>query len=79
MIGRGLVLPPGAPKKLVKPLRAAFAAVTKDKAFIADAYKRRLLVNPLTGAQIQKVVNDLMAMPEATRKRAREMIFGKKS
>ena len=79
VIGRGLVLPPGAPRKFVKPLRAAFAAVTKDEAFIKDAYKRRLLVNPLTGAQIQEVVNDLMAMPEATRKRAREMIFGKKS
>ena len=63
----------------MKPLRAAFAAVTKDKAFIAEAYKRRLLLNPLTGAQIQKVVKDLMAMPEAMRKRARKMIFCKKS
>ena len=79
VIGRGLVLPPNAPRKLVKPLRAAFAAITKDKAFIKDAYKRGLLVNPLTGQQIQDVVNDLMAMPEATRKRARDIIFGKKS
>lgn len=59
----------------MKPLRAAFAAVTKDKAFIAEAYKRRLLLNPLTGAQIQKVVNNLMAMPEATRKRARQPVL----
>lgn len=78
VIGRGLVLPPMAPRKLVKPLRAAFAAITKDKAFIKDAYKRGLLVNPLTGEQIQKVVNDLMSLPEATRKRARKIIFGGK-
>lgn len=79
VIGRGLVLPPTAPRKLVKPLRAAFAAITKDKAFIKDAYKRGLLVDPLTGEQIQKMVDDLMSMPEATRQRARNIIFGKKS
>jgi len=78
VLGRGLVLPPGAPKKLVKPLRAAFAKITKNKRFIKDAYKRGLEVNPLTGKEIQKIVNDLMDTPKATVKRARGLIFGKK-
>jgi len=78
VLGRGLVLPPGAPNKLVKPMRAAFAKITKNKAFIKDAYKRGLEVNPLTGKQIQKIVNDLMDTPKATVKRARALIFGKK-
>ncbi|NKB22054.1 MAG: hypothetical protein GKS01_16320 [Alphaproteobacteria bacterium] len=78
VIGRGLVLPPGASSSLVTPLRAAFARITKDKKFIKDAYKRGLLVNPLTGKQIQKVVTDLTGMPEPIVKRARGIIFGKK-
>ncbi len=78
VIGRGLVLPPGASSTLVAPLRAAFAMITKDEAFIKDAYKRGLQVNPLTGKQIQKVVSDLMAIPEPIVKRARGIIFAKK-
>ncbi len=75
VLGRGLVLPPGAPNRLVKPLRAAFAKVTKQKAFIKDALKRGLLVDPLSGKDIQKVINELMSMPASTVKRARELIF----
>ncbi len=78
MLGRGLVLPPGAPTRLVKPLRAAFAKVTKQKAFIKDALSRGLLVDPISGKDIQKVINELMSMPASTVKRAREMIFPKK-
>lgn len=78
VLGRGLVLPPGAPKRLVAPLRAAFAKVTRDKAFIADAYKRKLEVDPIGGAEIQKVINELMDYPPAIVKRARELIFPKK-
>ena len=75
MLGRGLVLPPGAPKRLVAPLRKAFAAITKDKAFIKDAYKRGLEVDPIGGAEIQKRVNEILAMSPATVKKARALIF----
>ncbi len=75
MLGRGLVLPPKAPKRLVAPLRAAFAAITKDKAFIKDAYKRGLEVDPIGGAEIQERVNQILAMAPATVKKARALIF----
>ena len=75
MLGRGLVLPPGAPKKLVAPLRKAFAAITKDKAFIKDAYKRGLEVDPIGGADIQAKVNQILAMSPKTVKKARALIF----
>lgn len=78
VLGRGLVLPPGAPKRLVKPLRAAFASVNKKPDFIKDALSRGLLVDPISGKDIQKVINELMSMPASTVKRAREMIFPKK-
>lgn len=78
VLGRGLVLPPGVPQRLVKPLRAAFAKVTKQKAFIKDALSRGLMVDPISGADIQKVINELMSMPASTVKRARDLIFPKK-
>ena len=78
VLGRGLVLPPGAPKRLVKPLRVAFASVNKNKDFIKDAHSRGLMVDPISGKDIQKVINKLMSMPASTVKRARELIFPKK-
>lgn len=77
VLGRGLVLPPGAPKNLVKPLRAAFDRITTQKAFVEDAHSRGLLVDPISGAKIQKVVNELMSLPASTVKRARQLIFPK--
>lgn len=75
VLGRGLVLPPGAPSQLVKPLRDAFWSINQDKEFIEDAYKRGLEVDPIKGEEIQKVINELMSMPDSTVKRARELIF----
>lgn len=75
LLGRGLVLPPGVPKKLVAPLRKAFAAITKDKAFIKDAYKRGLEVDPIGGADIQARVIQILAMSPKTVKKARALIF----
>jgi tripartite-type tricarboxylate transporter receptor subunit TctC len=79
VLGRGLVLPPGAPSNLVDPLRAAFSAVTKDEAFKRNALKRGLLVDPIEGAEIQRVINKLMSTPASVVKRARKLIFPKKS
>lgn len=77
VIGRGLVLPPGAPKRLAKPLREAFNVTTRDVAFIKDAYRRGLLVDPLTGEQIQTMIDQTLALPKAIVQRARKMIFGR--
>ncbi|MEE8517002.1 MAG: tripartite tricarboxylate transporter substrate-binding protein, partial [Alphaproteobacteria bacterium] len=78
VIGRGLALPPGAPKNLVAPLRAAFAKMVKDPAYVADAKKRRLRIIPSSGADIQKFVATAFknANPKVVAQ-ARKLIFGK--
>ena len=76
-IGRGATLPPGAPKALVPPLRAAFDKMVADKAFLADAKKRRLTVDPKTGPEVQAIVADVLTMKPAVVARARKLIFGK--
>ena len=78
IIGRGLALPPGAPKKIVAPLRAAFAKMVADPVYIAAAKKRRLRVLPTSGADIQDFVTKAYANanPKVVAA-ARKMIFGK--
>ena len=77
VIGRALVLPPAAPKWLVPVLRNSFNKVVKDKKFVKDAYKRRLEVNPISGPEIAKIVENLMNVPKAVQVKGRKMIFGR--
>jgi tripartite-type tricarboxylate transporter receptor subunit TctC len=70
-IGRPLFLPPGVPANRVEALRRAFDATMKDKAFLADAKKLGLDVDPLTGEQVQKLVADLASTPADTVARVR--------
>ena len=64
-IGRSMAGPPGMPKHLVAAWRKAFTATMNDPAFKADIAKRSSRLNPLTGAQVSKVVNDVMTLPKA--------------
>ena len=75
-IGRGLAVPPGVPQERITALRAAFAKVVKDPAFLAAAKKRNLRVNALTGDQVQNIVKTAMDVPEPVVKRARKLIMG---
>ena len=75
-IGRGLAFPPGVPQRFVKALRKAFDAAVHDPTFRKDAESRRLRVNPLTGEEVQKIVNDVLKISPATVKRARKLIMG---
>lgn len=70
-IGRSLAGPPGMPKHLVAAWRKAFTATMNDTAFKADIAKRKSRLNPLTGAQITKVVRSITDLPKADIKSAK--------
>ena len=55
-------------------LRAAFDASMKDPDLIAEAGKLKLEMNPLTGAQVQALVERLYATPEPIVRRARNLL-----
>jgi len=46
VFGRPYVMTPGAPADRVKIIRQSFNATTKDKAFLAEAKKVRLSIDP---------------------------------
>lgn len=69
-IGYSHWLAPEVPADRVDALRKAYAATMKDEAFLADAAKQNLVIRPKTAPEIEKLIAEATAMPEATRKRA---------
>jgi tripartite-type tricarboxylate transporter receptor subunit TctC len=58
------LLPPEVPEARVKTVQKAFDATMKDKAFISDAEKIGIEVDPLSGAEIEKVMAEINAAPQ---------------
>ena len=63
LVGRPLVAPPGVPADRVAALRAAFDATMKDKAYLAEAAKMNLEIDPVSGAELQQAMEELAATP----------------
>ena len=58
---RSLAVGPGVPARQVAALRKAFDALMQDEAFLADAKKRKLQIDPRNAAQTHALVNRLAA------------------
>jgi hypothetical protein len=55
-IARPFVMPPRTPKEHVRIMRQAFIRTLKDPAFLAEAEKTKLEVDPVTGEDLEKIV-----------------------
>jgi tripartite-type tricarboxylate transporter receptor subunit TctC len=64
-MGRPLVAPPGTPDDRKEALRRAFDATMADPEFVAEATTRGLEVNPVKGADLDKLLVALYATPPA--------------
>ena len=73
-ITRPYALGPGTPKDRVELLRKAFMETLKDPEFIADAKKSRLDTDPLTGAEVEKIVANLFKMDSSLVKQLKEVL-----
>lgn len=58
---RALVAPPKTPDALVQTLREAFEKMVKDEAFLAEARKLKVTIDPDGGEELTKRVNDFTA------------------
>lgn len=61
IFGRPYVVGPGVPRERVEPLRTAFIRMLKDKEFLADAQKIGLDIDPVTGEELEAIVNRIYA------------------
>ena len=65
ILGRPFLAPPDVPADRVKALRDAFDATLKDKEFLIDAERRRVEINLVTGAEVDKILKTSAAAPKA--------------
>jgi tripartite-type tricarboxylate transporter receptor subunit TctC len=61
---RPLSLPPNPPWERLQTLRKALAATLSDSEFLAEAKKARLDIDPVSGEEIEKYVNQIYSMSD---------------
>jgi tripartite-type tricarboxylate transporter receptor subunit TctC len=72
-----LIAPPDVPQERVAILRRAFDATMKDPAFLGDAEKLQVEVDPVSGETMQKVVLRIASFDRAVVERAIELTDAK--
>jgi tripartite-type tricarboxylate transporter receptor subunit TctC len=71
VMGRPYVAPPNLPADRVATLRQAFMDTMADKDLLAEADKTGLEINPVSGADVEKLVRDIYATPPGIVERAK--------
>ena len=72
--GRPFAAPPGIPPERKAALRAAFDAAMKDKEFIAETTKVNLEVSPIPGAEIDRLLAAIYALPPDLIEKAKQVM-----
>ena len=73
-LGHPFATTPGVPPERVKALREAFAAMVRDADYLKEVTAARLEPNPIRGEDLQKTVDELMAMPQAVKARGKKLV-----
>ena len=72
--GRPFFLPPDVPAARVAAMRKAFDETMKDPAFVAEAVKLNLEVDPMSGTDVADLVRKVNATPPDVVKRVRDAL-----
>ena len=73
-ITRPYLLPPATPNDRVQILRKAFATTMKDEDFLAEIQRLKLEINPMTGEELETVVNRIFKMKPETLAKLKEAL-----
>lgn len=76
--GRPIVAPPGVPADRIAILRDAFDKSVKDPALLATAEKRRLEMDPASGAELETLSKEVMAASPDVVQRMQKLLGGGK-
>jgi len=77
-MGRPYTAGPGLPKDRLAALRKGFDETMKDPAFLRDAEKTRMKLDPITAEEMESLIARLGAMPPETIKAAAKFLIAKK-
>ena len=73
-MSRPFFAPPGISRGRLSVLRSAFAGTMTDPAFLAEARKLGMEVNPVRGEDVQALVTRIMRTPAELAQRARQVL-----
>jgi len=73
-LGRPLIVAKTVPAERVRILRAAFEATLRDEAFLADAQKQSLPVDPVTGEEAESIIAQIYAAPPDLAKKVKNVL-----
>lgn len=73
-VGRPYVVPPATPTDRVKIIREAFMKTLKDPEFLAEAKKKKLVIDPVSGEELGALAKEVIATPRAVVERMRTML-----
>jgi tripartite-type tricarboxylate transporter receptor subunit TctC len=74
VMGRPFLAPPGIPADRLAALRKAFMDTMKDPDFLAEAKKSELEITPVSGEEIQKLVEEVYQTPKEITEKAGAMV-----
>ena len=74
ILARPYIGPAGIPADRANALRSAFMKTLQDPEFVAEAGKRQLTVDPMSGDEMQKVIDDAYKLPPATIEKVRRAL-----
>ena len=74
---RPFMLPPGIPKERLSIMRRAFEATLEDPQFLADAKRSKLAIDYASGEEIEKFVDEILAISPKT-KESLQFLISKK-
>jgi len=72
---RPFLLPPGTPKERVQILRKGFQDALKDPAFLAEAQKAKLTLDPLTGDELERLVAEIFTLDPALVAKLKDILY----
>jgi hypothetical protein len=77
-IGHPLMTSPGVPAERVKALRDAFDATMKDPAFLDEARRARLEIDPAPGVELARTAAEILSSPRPIRDKLAAIILVRK-
>jgi tripartite-type tricarboxylate transporter receptor subunit TctC len=78
VFGRPYVLPPSVPADRVAALRTAFMDALNDPDLLADAAKAKVEIRPVSGDEVQGLIERMYGAPEAVVEKAKAILAGPK-
>src|SRR5262245_21361611 len=72
--GRPYMMPPGVPAERVAALREAFMRTMRDQDLLAEAQKIGVVIDPISGEELQALAEKIFATPAAVVERAKQAL-----